>query len=48
MRVVIENFQFVGGRGEGGGGGGGHASAPAQTSSGGEAHQSVPDDDIPF
>ena len=47
MRVVIENFQFVGGRGEGGGGGG-HTEAPAQSSAGGGNHQSVPDDDIPF
>ena len=52
MRVVIENFQFVGGRGEGGGGGGGgggNNSAPAQAPAGGGGnHQSVSDDDIPF
>ena len=49
LRVVIENFQFVGGRGDGGGGGGNYAPAPAQASAGGGGnHQSVPDEDIPF
>lgn len=54
LMVVVENFQFVGGR-EGGGSPGGAAvgSAPAaakQEFGGGPAggHQSVQDDDIPF
>jgi len=57
LRVVIENFQFVGGRGEGtgtgGGGGGGFAragrgSAGGGGSSGGGDHVPLPSDDIPF
>lgn len=59
LKVVVENFQFVGGRDGGGnpGGGGGSyssAAAPSQTSGGGGGtgtgggHQPVSDDDIPF
>ena len=59
LKVVIENFQFVGGRdgGNGGGaqgGGGGrrefqpNASDGAGASGGGGGHTPVPDDDIPF
>jgi len=53
LKVVVENFQFVdsggGGTGGGGGGGGGgrQQSAP-QGQYSGEAHEPVPDDDIPF
>ena len=59
LKVVVENFQFVGGRGEGGGsgapsGGGYQASSGAAPMPSGNpdpgsgGHQSVPDDDIPF
>ncbi len=60
LKVVVESFQFVGGRGEGGGsgapsGGGGYQASqesPPMPSSdpgaGSGGHQSVPDDDIPF
>lgn len=59
LKVVIENFQFVGGRdgGNGGGpqgGGGGRREFQPNTSDGGGApgggggHTPVPDDDIPF
>ena len=59
LKVVIENFQFVGGRdgGNGGGpqgGGGGRREVQPNTSDGGGApgggggHTPVPDDDIPF
>ncbi|RPH16264.1 MAG: single-stranded DNA-binding protein [Alphaproteobacteria bacterium TMED89] len=59
LKVVVENFQFVGGReGGGSGGGGSYAStgAPAggqrsgggQGSGGGGGHQPVDADDIPF
>ena len=52
LRVVIENFQFLGGRGEGGGGGGGGGGqqrdyAPT-TSGSGPAHDGGGDDPIPF
>jgi single-strand DNA-binding protein len=55
IRVVIENFQFVGSRGEGsgtgGGGGGGFARSgrgASGGSSGGGDHVPLPSDDIPF
>lgn len=58
LKVVVENFQFVGGRdgggsgGPGGGGGGGSyssAGSPGQgAGGGGGGHQPVSDDDIPF
>ena len=58
LKVVIENFQFVGGRDGGGGapgGGGGGArrefepnASPAGGGQGGGGHTPVPDDDIPF
>ncbi len=56
LKVVVENFQFVGGRdgggAPGGGGGGGSyssAGSPAQDGGGGGGgHQPVSDDDIPF
>ena len=59
LKVVVENFQFVGGRGEGGGSGapsgGGYQSSsdsapmPSGNSGAGSGgHQSGPDDDIPF
>ena len=55
LRVVIENFQFVGSRGEGsgtgGGGGGGYARAGRGSSGGGGGggdHVPLPSDDIPF
>ena len=59
LKVVVENFQFVGGReGGGGGGGGSYASAGAPSggqragggdqTSGGGGHQPVDADDIPF
>ena len=59
LKVVIENFQFVGGRdgGNGGGpqgGGGGRREFQPNASDGGGApgggggHTPVPDDDIPF
>jgi single-strand DNA-binding protein len=52
LKVVIENFQFIGSRTDGGGGGGGStdgggAPTASQAPSGGQ-HQSVSDDDIPF
>lgn len=54
LKVVVETFQFIGGRndaagGGGGGGGAGGAGAPmaSQPPSTGQ-HQSVSDDDIPF
>ena len=47
LRVVVENFQFIGapastGGGNGGGGGNGSTQAPS------ESHSTVPDADIPF
>ena len=59
LKVVVENFQFVGGRGEGGGsgapsGGGFQSSSDSapmpsgNSGAGSGGHQSVPDDDIPF
>jgi single-strand DNA-binding protein len=57
IRVVIENFQFVGSRGEGsgsgGGGGGGYARSGRGASGGGSGggggdHVPLPSDDIPF
>ena len=60
LKVVVENFQFVGGReGNGGGGGGGsyasagapaggHQSGGGGQASGGGGHQPVDADDIPF
>ena len=52
LKVVIENFQFIGSRTDGGGGGGGSTDGggvptASQAPSGGQ-HQSVSDDDIPF
>ena len=44
LRVVVENFQFLGGRGEGGGGGGGQGSY-AQTGGG---NPPTEEDPIPF
>lgn len=52
LRVVVENFQFIGapagaGGGNGGGGnGGGYSKGATQTPS--ESHSTVPDSDIPF
>jgi single-strand DNA-binding protein len=52
LRVVVENFQFIGapagaGGGNGGGGnGGGYSKGSTQTPS--ESHSTVPDADIPF
>lgn len=49
LKVVIDNFQFVDGPGEGGGGrsgGGGRAQAPAAVDTGG--YQPLDEDDIPF
>ncbi len=56
LKVVVENFQFVGGRDGGGGGasqggGGGNRQEfqPSPSpSGGGGGHTPVPDDDIPF
>ena len=58
LKVVIENFQFVGGREGGGGGapqgggGGGRREFQPNASGGGQGggggHTPVPDDDIPF
>lgn len=57
LKVVVENFQFVGGRDGGGnapdgGGGGSYSSAgspaPSSGGGGGGGHQPVSDDDIPF
>ena len=55
LKVVVENFQFVGGRDGGGnapsgGGGGSYSSAgsPGPSNGGGGGHQPVSDDDIPF
>ncbi len=54
MRVVIENFQFIGSRGgdgQGGGGGGGGAqrsSGRPARAGGDEVHVPPPSDDIPF
>ena len=42
LKVVVENFQFVDSRGGSGGGGGNAPTASAP------AHQSVPEDEIPF
>ncbi len=54
LKVVVTDFQFVGGPRDGGGGGGNrggggntYASAPAAAGSGGD-YEPVPDDDIPF
>ena len=53
LRVVVENFQFIGapagagGGGNGGGGnGGGYSKGSTQAPS--ESHSTVPDSDIPF
>ena len=53
LKVVIENFQFLGGRGEGGQGGGGGQSNYAGSSNGGSSNQGggggrPSDDPIPF
>ena len=49
LRVVVENFEFIGGgRGGGGGGGGDQASPQVQTRSSQPAHQPMSEDDIPF
>ena len=53
LKVVVENFQFLGGRGEGGGGGGGGGQSYAGSSSGGSGGGGNPggvdmDDSIPF
>ena len=51
LRVVVENFQFLGGRGEGGpGGGGGQSSgyAPAGNAAGGPGGPPEGEDPIPF
>ncbi len=51
LKVVVENFEFVGGgRGEGGGGGGGNYQPNVQTRGGSQqpAHQPISEDDIPF
>ena len=60
LKVVVENFQFVGGRegaggGNGGGGGGGYrggnnqdGGGSFQPAGGGGGHQPVDNDDIPF
>ena len=57
LKVVVENFQFVGGRDGGGasgndGGGGGRRefqpSAGNGGGGGGGGHTAVPEDDIPF
>ena len=56
LKVVIENFQFLGGRGEGGGGGGGGQGSQSYAGSGGGGGRSSGggggggdmDDSIPF
>ena len=52
LRVVVENFQFIDSRGGGGGGAGGGGmsrSAPVGAATGGgEPHQPISEDDIPF
>jgi len=52
MRVVIEDFQFVEGRGGGGGSGGGGDDggyAPARSSGGGRGgHSGIQEEEIPF
>lgn len=52
LSVVVENFQFLGDRGEGGGGGGGYnqggASSGRGAPVGGGAQDAFDDDDIPF
>ncbi len=49
--VIVENFTFVGSRGEGGGGGGGGDSRAAAGAPSGPGHDEPPpptDDDVPF
>ena len=53
MRVVIDDFQFVEGRGGGGGGGGGgdEGYAPSRSSGGsrgGSGHSGIQEEEIPF
>lgn len=52
LRVVVENFQFLGGRGEGGAGGGGgqgnYAAAGSAPAGGGGGGGGPADEDIPF
>jgi len=49
LRVVIEAFEFIDSRGSGGGGGGASAvGSRSGASSGGESHQPIDEDDIPF
>jgi single-strand DNA-binding protein len=52
MRVMIEDFQFVEGRGGGGGGGGGDEGYAPSRSSGGSAgrggHSGIQEEEIPF
>ncbi len=55
LKVVVENFQFIGGRGEGAGGGGGSArrepaAAARKTASAppSEPHDVIDEEDIPF
>ena len=45
LRVVVDNFQFIDSRGEGGGG---SVPASAGASRGGDEHQPIDEDDIPF
>jgi len=51
MRVMIEDFQFVEGRGGGGGGGDEGGYAPSRSSGGsrgGAGHSGIQEDEIPF
>ena len=53
LRVVVENFQFIGapagaGGGNGGGGNGGGSYSKGSTQAPSESHSSVADADIPF
>ena len=48
LKVVVENFQFIGGRDGAKVASGGGDSNAAPHSAGGEGHAPIPDDDIPF
>jgi single-strand DNA-binding protein len=57
LKVVIENFQFIGGREGGAGGGGGSSGAPQRQAAGArkssapahnEPHDVIDEEDIPF
>ncbi len=48
LKVVVDNFEFVGGRGDSGGGGGGGGREAVASSAQTDSYDPPSDDDIPF